>query len=100
MSDRCSLCGLEEEPHAQAEADRRVNHRWSPNGDLIPLPPAGNSAPRQPQQPIMVVGAIDTTLRKILLRKGIITDEDFTAILDPGSSAEGNRGDRETPSPS
>jgi hypothetical protein len=100
VSERCWVCGSDDRPrHDELVANYVIHHRWSPNGDLVraerPLP----ASPKQPRQQIMVVGAVDTTLRKILMDKGIISDQDFAALLDPGDSTDGDRGSGETPSP-
>jgi hypothetical protein len=92
----CLLCGKNELPHAQAEARGEINHRWTDTGKLIPVDP--KSRRKSPQSPILVVGAVDTGLRKLLLDKGLLTHEDFASLLGAGPSTEGDRGAGETPS--
>jgi hypothetical protein len=46
-----------------------------------------------------MVGAIDFELRRVLLEKGIINNEDFAALYHLGASAPGDREAGEAPSP-
>ena len=87
--DRCAVCGTEETPHREAEAAGKIRHRFSVDGKLE----AVRSEPqrRQGQIPIMVVGAVDVNLRQLLHQKGILTDEDLAALLNPGPRIAGDR---------
>lgn len=81
----CSICGGCKDDH------EILNHEFNLNNQLIPK---DRSTPkRQPAGIPMVVGAIDIDLRRILLEKGIINNEDFTALRHPRT---GTAGDRET----
>lgn len=98
MSDGCRVCGSQDEQlHRTKEQDGILNHQWSTTGELIRV--AKTPPSRARQTPILVVGGIDTGLRKLLLDKGILTHEDFASLLSSGPGTEGDRGDRETPTP-
>lgn len=87
----CSICGGDKDEHEV------LNHEWNLYNQLIPRD-RKKPTPRG-QQPILVVGAIDTGLRRLLLEKGILTNEDFATLLSAGTSADGDRGTGETQSP-
>jgi hypothetical protein len=86
----CSICGSPKEHHD------RMNHEYNLHNQLITR---SNTSPKATaQQPILVVGAIDTGLRRLLLEKGILTNEDFATLFSVGASTEGDRGTGEIPS--
>lgn len=87
----CSICGGTEDEHDV------LNHEYNLHNQLIPKN-RKKSTPRG-QQPILVVGAIDTGLRRLLLEKGILTNEDFATLFSAGTGADGDRGAGETQSP-
>lgn len=91
MDDACSICGGSKDEHED------MNHEFNLNNELI----TKDKSPRQQRQRVVptVVGAYDIELRRILLDKGIITNEDFTALRNPGTCASGDREAGETPSP-
>lgn len=95
-TDYCAVCGSDNEAtHRSKEELGILNHRWSPTGELVKAEKRPKSSP--PSRPqIMVVGAVDVNLRQLLHEKGILTDEDLAALLDPGAGATGDRGTGET----
>ncbi len=84
----CGICGCTREEHSRREEARNVNHAWNLAGNLIPLD--RKPKPTRPTQPVIVI--VDAELREVLLRKGVITVEDFAALRD---SRPGPAGDRE-----
>lgn len=87
--NRCGVCSRSQEEHIELEEAGQINHRYRENGDLVQI---DRSTPRGPARQVpMVVGAIDVELRRILFKKGLITNEDFAALHDPGASAPGDR---------
>lgn len=93
---RCGLCSRGEGEHAALEELGQINHRFSENGNLEQI---DRSTPKkQPRAVPTVVGAYDMELRRILLDKGIISHEDFTALRNPGAGASGDREAGEAPS--
>lgn len=94
MSDRCLVCRIEKPEHDKAEVLRTVNHKFSVNGELEALSKTSPKKAAPPRPQIMVVGAVDVNLRELLHKKGILTDEDLSALLDPGASAAGDSGNR------
>ena len=97
MTSLCRVCGVGEELHRKAETTRNIQHQFSVDGQLRVVDPLSTEK-KPPQRPqIMVVGAVDVALRQLLRDKGILTDEDLAALLNPGSGATGDHGDREAP---
>lgn len=85
----CYICGgIGRGPHSQKEQSGEVNHKFSENGDLVPVQRGSAQRPSNPQ--VIVAGAIDAPLRRLLIKKGILTDEDFSSLLDPGTSTSGD----------
>jgi hypothetical protein len=94
--DRCGVCSRGNQEHIELEERGEINHKYSENGDLVRI---DRSTPRKQQnRPTAVIGAIDIDLRRILLKKGIITNADFAALYDPGAGASGDRETGEAPS--
>lgn len=60
----CKVCGTARSAHGA------LNHEFSLSGDLIKVQPKKDPAAR-------AVVVVDSHLRKILVRKGILTAEDF-----------------------
>lgn len=99
-TDGCGICGEDDESkHRAAEQLGSLNHQWSTTGALIPVQRNGSTRPPRPQQPIMVVGALDLALRRLLVDKGILTDADLASLLSPGLGNDGDRGTGATPPP-
>jgi hypothetical protein len=94
---RCALCSRGSEEHKELEERGEINHRFSESGNLEQI---DRSTPRKQQArpTAAVIGAIDIDLRRILLKKGIITNADFAALYDPGAGASGDRETGEAPS--
>lgn len=87
--DACSICGGSKDEH------EALNHEFNLHNQLIPKE---RSKPRpQPRQIPTVIGGIDIELRRVLLEKGIITNEDFTSLRHPGAGAPGDRETGEAP---
>lgn len=94
----CEICSVDRPTHRNRESRGELNHRFSEEGELVQLE---RPTPRQ-QQPSRIqtmVGAIDFELRRVLLEKGIINNEDFAALYHLGASAPGDREAGEAPSP-
>lgn len=87
----CSICGAPKDDHGG------MNHEFNLHNQLIPKSPT-RPTPRA-QQPIFVVGAIDTSLRKLLLDKGIISHEDLASLFSAGAGTEGDRATGQAESP-
>ena len=85
----CSICGGSEDEHGS------LHHEFNLNNQLIPRS-REVKRPKVERIPT-VVGAIDLELRHILLEKGIITNEDFAALRNPGAGAAGDREAGEAP---
>lgn len=83
MDEACTICGGTKDEHEE------LNHEFNLNNQLIPKQRTASRP--QSRAPIMVVGAIDTQLRKILLDKGILTNEDFAPVRNSGSGPDGDR---------
>ncbi len=98
-TEGCRVCGVSEIPHRAAEMTGDTKHQFSTDGSLKAVDPQSRARQQRQSQPILVVGAIDTGLRKLLLDKGILTNEDFATLLSPGPGDEGDRGTGETQSP-
>jgi hypothetical protein len=89
----CLICG---ETDRDRHTDR--NHQFSEDGELRPVDRSTPRRQNNPQPTVIVAGAIDMPLRKLLLDKGLLTSEDFAALLDSAESSLGrDRGHRETP---
>lgn len=84
----CSICGGTEDDH------KMLHHQFNLHNQLIPKKTLEPKA--QVQRVPTVIGGIDLELRHILLEKGIITNEDFTALRNPGGGPSGNRETGET----
>lgn len=84
MADEpCSICGGSFDEHEE------MNHEFNLNNQLIAK---DRSTPKRPAQRMpTVIGAYDLELRQVLLAKGIITNEDFTALRHPGTRPPGDR---------
>lgn len=67
-----------------------LNHEFNLNNQLIPKHKSDKSTERVQRVPT-VIGGIDLELRHILLEKGIISNEDFTALRNPGGSPSRDR---------
>lgn len=83
---QCGICGLDQFVHRQREAQGQVNHVWNADGDLIQV----KREPAKPAMPTIMI--VDAELREVLLRKGVITVEDFTALRDSRPGPAGDRG--------
>lgn len=94
---RCGICGLLRGEHDDREALGTTNHEFNEAGDLIPKDRAKAQRPQTQSFP-RVIGVYDLELRKILLDKGIISNEDFAALLNPGTRASRDRETGEAPS--
>lgn len=85
----CSICGGSKEDHEM------LHHEFNLFNQLIP-----KHKPQKANQPVQrvptVIGGIDLELRHILLEKGIISNEDFTALRNPGGSPSRDRATGET----
>lgn len=82
----CGVCGMGKLAHDKAEFLKTINHVWNAEGELIQVKPE----PPKPRTQAIVI--VDAELREILLRKGVITVEDFASLRD---SRPGTAGDRE-----
>lgn len=99
-SERCGICGSDDRPyHDELVANKVLHHKWSVDGNLEAVHPTPPAKRQPPKNQIMVVGAIDISLRKLLHDKGIISDEDFAALCNPGTRPAGDREAGEAPSP-
>lgn len=85
VNEPCTICGNAEDEHDA------MNHQYNLNHELITKVRSTPAKQRRQTNQIMVVGAMDTDLRRILLDKGIITGEDFAALRDPGTGPAGDR---------
>lgn len=82
MNNRsCLVCGTDRDDHGP------MNHQFSEDGELRPVDRSTPRRQKNPQPTVIVAGAIDMPLRKLLLDKGILTSEDFAALLDPASTS-------------
>jgi hypothetical protein len=94
--NRCGICSRGQEEHLQLEESRQINHQYNEAGNLVQVDRSTRRG--QARTVPMVVGAIDVELRRILFKKGLITDADFAALHDPGAGAAGDREAGEPPS--
>jgi hypothetical protein len=70
----CGICSIEQAEHLALEADGSMKHRFTSDGELIPVV-------REPKkaEPKRLVAIPDPALRALLLEKGIITYEELAA---------------------
>lgn len=88
----CKVCGLDRSTHAL-----KMNHQFSTDGSLVPI----EKVPRQSLPPRMIIAnAVDVELRDLLIRKGVLTYEDFGLVHQPGSGDAGDQGTGGTPATS
>lgn len=81
MDDRCGICDSDEpEQHQLDEANGVIHHRWSIAGDLVPVDRRPQKQRQQP--PITVIRSVDTSLRRLLMEKGVLTDEDIATLFN------------------
>ena len=87
MNKSCGICGMDKLAHDKAEFLRTVNHVWNLAGDLVPIDRKPAPPARSTQAAIVIV---DAELREVLLRKGVVTVEDFAALRDsrPGPAGD------------
>lgn len=97
-TDPCLICGVGEHQHKAQETAGDIRHAWTNTGELVVSQARLGPAPRRQPQ-VVIANGVDLQLRRILMDKGIISNEDFTALLDPGHSDLGDREDREAQTP-
>jgi len=97
-TDPCLICGLDEREHKAQEAAGKIRHAWTNTGELVVSQAKLSAQPRRQPQ-VVIANGVDLQLRRILMDKGIISNEDFTALLDPGHGDLGDREDREAQTP-
>lgn len=90
IEDLCKICGKDVDRHRDLESDGIINHKFSRDGALETLERAGKKTDRR--QEVMVVPGADLTLRKLLIEKGILSEQDF---IDAGALGSGPRRDNQ-----
>lgn len=89
--DPCVLCDTPRGEHADKEARQILHHKFTEEGGTLV---AVQDTPSKKVSPRLhtptVIGAYDLELRQILINKGLISHEDFTALRQPGSRPAGD----------
>lgn len=81
----CKVCGVDRGLHTP------LNHKFSTDGTLVPiekLPPQST----RPQTRVVIANAVDMELRDLLIRKGVLTYEDFGLVHHAGTGVAGDQG--------
>lgn len=83
MSDvPCAWCGIPKAEHARREGTRETNHRWAAGKEggitLVDDGPAAAQPGNAPR--IAIMPAPDLALRRLLVSKGILTEDELGAL--------------------
>jgi hypothetical protein len=96
---QCVHCGVVQSEHLAREGEGRVHHKFSLTGDLERVERPTKTLGQRPSQSstpdhirIVVAPAPDLALRQLLLRLGVVTEEQLVQIEDAAAIVPLTRG--------